>query len=291
VIPKDLIKKVRKIEIVTRRRVNQQLAGAYHSVFKGRGMDFDEVRTYTPGDDPRTIDWNVSARMNELYVKRFKEERELTVMLLVDASASLGFGTVGQRKRNVAAELAAILAISAITNNDRVGLVIFTDKVELFVPPKRGRKHVLRVIVEILNYQGRGHGTVIREPLEFVSKVTRRRAVVFLISDFHDTGFERALNVAARRHDLVPIVLSDPMERQIPNLGVAYLQDPESGELRVVDTSSRRVRAFFRDRAEREAAVRERAFRRLKMDFVNVRTDQSYMEPLIRFFELRARRY
>ena len=178
-IPKEFIKKARKLEIVTRRRVNEQLAGAYLSVFKGRGMDFDEVRHYTPGDDPRNIDWNVSARMNGLFIKRFKEERELTVLLLVDASASLGFGTTGQKKRMVAAELAAVLALSAIANNDRVGLLIFTDQVELYVPPKRGRKHVLRVIVEILKHRGREKGTDLKEALEYVSRVMRRRAVVF----------------------------------------------------------------------------------------------------------------
>ncbi|MBN1945451.1 MAG: DUF58 domain-containing protein [Bradymonadales bacterium] len=290
-IPKELIKKVRKLEIVTRRRVNEQLAGVYHSVFKGRGMDFDEVRPYTPGDDPRTIDWNVSARMNGLYVKRYKEERELTVLLLVDASASLGFGTSGQRKRSTAAELGAILAISAITNNDRVGLVIFTDEVELFVPPKRGRKHVLRVIVEILNYQGRKAKTSLKQPLEFVSRVARRRSVVFLISDFLDQGFDHALSVAARRHDLIPIVLADPAETDLPKAGLLTFQDPETGELHVVDTASRQVRQHFQQRWRQETEQRERMFRRLNMDFVRVRTNESYIEPLAAFFKMRARRH
>jgi uncharacterized protein (DUF58 family) len=291
VIPKELIKKVRRLEIVTRRRVNDQLAGAYHSVFKGRGMDFEEVRTYQAGDDPRSIDWNVSARMNGLYVKRFKEERELTVLLLVDASASLGFGSVGQRKRMVAAELGAVLALSAIANNDRVGLLVFTDQIELFVPPKRGRKHVLRVIVEILNYRGRAAGTDIRGALDYASRVTKRRAVVFLISDFFDAGFEHSLNVAARRHDLVPIVLSDPMEAELPDMGLAYLQDPETGELRVIDTASRRVREWYRERAEGQARARDKTFRKLKMDVVRVQTNRSYIEPLATFFRKRAHRY
>ncbi|MCA9565675.1 MAG: DUF58 domain-containing protein, partial [Myxococcales bacterium] len=177
-IPKELIKKVRKLEIVTRRRVNQQLAGAYHSVFKGRGMDFDEVRTYSPGDDPRSIDWNVSARMNELFIKRFKEERELTVMLVVDVSASQGFGTVGQRKRLIAAELAAVLAISAVSNNDRVGLLIFSDKVERYLPPKRGRKHILRVITEILNHHSESRGTDLSAALDYASRVARRKSAM-----------------------------------------------------------------------------------------------------------------
>jgi uncharacterized protein (DUF58 family) len=276
VIPKDLIKKVRKLEIVTRRRVNDQLAGAYHSVFKGRGMDFDEVRLYTAGDDPRTIDWNVSARMNGLYVKRYKEERELTVILAVDASASLGFGTAGQKKRMTAAELGAVLALSAIANNDRVGLLIFTDQVEIFVPPKRGRKHVLRVITEILNYQGRAERTHIRTALEYVTRVTRRKAVVFVISDFLDHGYEHALSIASRRHDLVPIVLTDPMESKLPNLGLAYFQNPETGELVVVDTSSRRVRDHFDQRTKKEGEEREKMFRRLKMDVVKIRTNASY---------------
>jgi uncharacterized protein (DUF58 family) len=290
-IPKELIKKVRKLEIATRRRVNQQLAGAYHSVFKGRGMDFDEVRTYSPGDDPRTIDWNVSARMNELFVKRYKEERELTVMLVVDASASLGFGTTGQRKRETAAELAAVLAISAITNNDRVGLVIFSDQMETFLPPKRGRKHVLRVITEILNHRGRGTGTNVDAALQFASRVSRRRSIVFLISDFLDQGFEHALNIASQRHDLVPIVISDPAERALPNLGLVHARDPETGRVVVFDTGSRRVREHYERAAEAAAKARDKAFRRLKLDLVHVHTNESYIAPLAAFFKLRASRF
>ena len=290
-IPKELIKKVRKLEIVTRRRVDQQLAGAYHSVFKGRGMDFDEVRTYAPGDDPRTIDWNVSARMNGLYIKRFKEERELTVLLVVDVSASLGFGTSGNRKRTTAAELGAVVALSAIANNDRVGLVMFTDKVEQFVPPKRGRKHVLRVITEILSYQGNSVRTSVSEALQFASRVTKRRSVMFLISDFLDQGYSHALNIAGRRHDLIPIVISDPMEAELPNMGLAYFQNPETGEMRAFDTSSRAVRHHFERAHEKAVVERDRVFRRLKMDVVNVRTDEPYIEPLAAFFKLRASRY
>ena len=290
-IPKDLIKKVRKLEIVTRRRVDQQLAGAYHSVFKGRGMDFDEVRKYSPGDDPRSIDWNVSARMNDLFVKRYKEERELTVLLVVDVSASLGFGTAGQRKRMTAAELGALLALSAIANNDRVGLVMFTDKVERYVPPKRGRKHVLRVITEILNFKGGSSQTRISDALQFATRVAKRKAVVFLISDFLDEGYEQILNVTAKRHDLIPIVVTDPMEHVLPNVGMAHFQDPETGELRVVDTGSRAVRRHFECAADALVRARDRAFRKLKMDVVNIRTNESYIEPLAAFFKLRASRY
>ena len=290
-IPKELIKKVRKLEIVTRRRVDQQLAGAYHSVFKGRGMDFDEVRTYSAGDDPRTIDWNVSARMNGLYIKRFKEERELTVLLLVDVSASLGFGTSGNRKRTTAAELGAVLALSAIANNDRVGLVMFTDEVEDFVPPKRGRKHVLRVITEILSHRGASAQTSIASALQFASRVTKRRSVVFLISDFLDRGYSRALAIAAKRHDLIPIVVCDPMETTMPNLGLAYFQNPETGEIRAYDTGSRSVRHHFERAYENTARERDRMFRRLKMDVVYIRTDEAYIEPLAAFFKLRASRY
>lgn len=290
-IPKELIKKVRRLEIITRRRVNEQLAGAYHSVFKGRGMDFDEVRLYTPGDDPRTIDWNVSARMDGLYIKRYKEERELTVFLLVDASASLGFGTRGQRKHTTAAELAAVLAISAIANNDRVGLVIFTDEVEVFVPPKRGRKHVLRVITEVLSYRGRSVKTSLAGALEFIGRITRRKAVVFVISDFQDTRFDHELGVASRRHDVVPIILIDPMEEQLPNIGLTTFQNPETGELQLIDTSSKAVRRFFERQVKRRASVRDKAFSRLKLDTVRIRTNESYIEPLAVFFRKRASRY
>ena len=290
-IPKELIKKVRRLEIITRRRVNEQLAGAYHSVFKGRGMDFDEVRLYTPGDDPRTIDWNVSARMNGLYIKRYKEERELTVFLLVDASASLGFGTRGQRKRTTAAELAAVLAISAIANNDRVGLVVFTNEVEVFVPPKRGRKHVLRVITEVLSYRGRSVKTSLAGALEFISRITRRKAVVFVISDFQDVRFDHELGVASRRHDVVPIVLTDPMEEILPNIGLTTFQNPETGELQLIDTSSKAVRRFYERQVKRRASIRDKAFRRLKLDTVRIRTNESYIEPLAMFFRRRASRF
>ena len=290
-IPKELIKKVRKLEIVTRRRVDRQLAGAYHSVFKGRGMDFDEVRTYYPGDDPRSIEWNVSARMNGLFIKRFKEERELTVMLVVDVSASQGFGTTGDRKRGIAAELGAVLALSAIANNDRVGLVMFTDKVEEYVPPKRGRKHVLRVITEILSFNSGSAQTGISDALQFATRVNKRKAVIFVISDFLDEGYEHALSIAGRRHDLIPIVVSDPMEAKLPNIGLAHFQDPETGQIDIIDTGSRAVRDHFRSAMMKKQKGRERTFKKLKMDVVKVRTDQPYIDPLAAYFKLRASRY
>src|SRR5262245_43509013 len=218
-IPRELLKKIRKIEIHTARLVNQQLAGHYQSVFKGRGMAFSEVRQYQAGDDVRFIDWNVSARMNEPYVKLFTEEREMTVVLLVDMSASGLFGSGLQSKREVAAEVAALVAFSAIKNNDRVGLIIFTDRVETFVPPKKGKKHVLRVISEILTYQPSSARTDLRGALDYLGKIARRRAVAFLVSDFLADGWNHALQVASRRHDLVPVVIGDPMEEALPRMG------------------------------------------------------------------------
>ena len=227
-LKRELLKKIRKIEIVTMRKVNEQLAGQYHSVFKGRGMSFEDVRLYQPGDEIRFIDWNVTARSHqEVYVKRFVEERELTVMLLVDLSASLRFGTVKQTKAEVAAELAALLAFSAIKNNDRVGLILFTDTVEKFVAPKKGRKHVLRLITEILTFQPKGKGTDLAEALGYLSRVTRRRSVTFVLSDFQadPASFEHPLRIVGRRHDLVPIVIRDRMEETLPKMGLVLMED------------------------------------------------------------------
>jgi uncharacterized protein (DUF58 family) len=230
-LPRELIKKIRRIEIVTARQAQNQLAGAYHSVFKGLGMAFSEVRQYQPGDDVRLIDWNVTARMQEPYIKLFVEEREMTVMLLVDASGSGQFGSREQAKREVAAEIAALLAFSAIKNNDRIGLVIFTDRIEKFVPPKKGRKHVLALITEILSFQPRSRGTDLRAGLEFLGKVARRRSVAFLVSDFIVDGGvpEKALRIAQRKHDLVPVTITDPMEEDLPDVGYVYFEDVETG--------------------------------------------------------------
>jgi uncharacterized protein (DUF58 family) len=290
-LTRDLLKKIRKIEIVTERLVRDRMAGAYHSVFKGRGIAFSEVRQYIPGDDIRMIDWNVSARMNEPFVKLFTEEREMTVLLLVDMSASGNFGSRVQEKRELAAEIAAVLAFSAIRNNDRVGLIIFTDQVEKYVPPKKGKKHVLRVISEILSFQPSSLRTDIGAGLQFLGRIARRKAVAFLISDFlaPPQRYERALRITAGRHDLVPVTVTDPLEEALPSVGLLELQDPETGEVVVFDSSGREARAFA---AEARATVlaRQTLFRRLSMDAISVRTDRAYLPALTTFFEARARR-
>jgi uncharacterized protein (DUF58 family) len=288
-LTKELIKKIRKIEIYTNRLVNDQLAGAYHSVFKGRGMAFSEVRRYQPGDDVRLIDWNVSARMNDVYVKLFVEEREMTVMLLVDMSASQRFGSKQHTKRELAAELAALLAFSAIKNNDRVGLIVFTDRIEKFVPPKKGKTHVLRVVSEILTYRPAGRGTDIGLAIDFLGRVARRRSIAFVLSDFVANGYDKALRIAHERHDVVPVTITDPMEELLPKLGVIYFEDPETGEVVTFDTSGPGAVAYARE-VRRARELREAMFRRLSMDFINVRTDAAYVEALIRFFEAREKR-
>lgn len=289
-LTRELIKKIRKIEITTNRTVNDVLAGQYHSVFKGRGMAFDEVRPYQPGDDIRVIDWNVTARMNDLYIKQFVEERELTVMLLVDASGSQAFGTRSRKKAELAAEITGLLAFSAIKNNDRVGLIIFTDRVERFVPPKKGTKHVLRVISEVLGARPAHRGTDLGAALEYLSRVTKRQSVAFLISDFLSQGFEAALKIGNRRHDLVPIVLGDPMERELPNVGLAAFEDSETGEVMLFDTAVAEVRRRYREQMEILGEERRRLFKRLKIDAVELRTDEDYLRPLMLFFKRRSAR-
>ena len=290
-LSRDIIAEIRKIEVVTRRLVNQQMAGHYQSVFKGRGMSFDEVRAYTPGDEPRMIDWNVTARTGEPYVKTFLEERELTVMLLVDMSGSMAFGTLKNQKRVMAAKLAAMMAFSAITNGDRVGLVAFTDTVEHFIPPKKGRKHVLRIIDQILRFNPIGSGTDLDEVLNFIGRVQRRKSVVFLISDFMDDGFEKALNITAQRHDLIPIKIVDPAENELPDLGLLLMEDAETGLPLLVDTGSRSVRQGY---AQAQSSDNERFDLQLKRSGVapiTVQTDtEDYAGPLIKFFRVRARR-
>ncbi len=286
----EILKKVRRIEIRTNRLVNESLAGEYHSVFKGRGMEFDEVREYTPGDDIRTIDWNVTSRMGHPYVKKYVEERELTVMLLVDASASGDFGTVGSTKRDVAAEVCALLAFSAIRNSDRVGLLIFTDREERYVPPRKGRNHVLRVIREVLTFEPVGKRTNLTLALESLSRGVRRRSVAFVVSDFLDSGFEQALRIANRKHDLVAISLSDPREMEIPPMGIIEMEDAETGRTVLVDTWDRKVREVFAARAREREEERRRLFRRNKVDSVELTTGLPYDVPLVRFFRERARR-
>jgi len=289
-IPRELVKKLRKIEIHTARLANDQLAGSYHSVFKGRGMAFSEVRQYQPGDDVRFIDWNVSARMRDTYVKVFTEEREMTVMLLVDLSASQRFGSVSQLKMETVAEVAALLAFSAAKNNDRVGLVLFTDEVERFVPPKKGTGHVMRVVTEILNAQPKSTGTDLNAPLELLGSVQKRKSVVFLLSDFAAEGYEHALRIASKKHDLIPIQIVDPREQTLPDLGLVLMEDLESGELFEVDTGNPKAREAYATRVLKQRAAREQLWKRLSLDHVTIDTDRSYVRPISELFRLRQRR-
>jgi uncharacterized protein (DUF58 family) len=289
-ITREIVKKLRKIEIHTARLANDQLAGSYHSVFKGRGMAFSEVRQYQPGDDVRFIDWNVSARMNDTYVKVFTEEREMTVMLLVDLSASELFGSVAQSKQETAAEVAALLAFSAIKNNDRVGLILFTDHVERFVPPKKGKGHVMRVVTEILSAKPSGKGTDVRAALELLGHVQKRKCVAFLISDFIAQGYEHALRLASKRHDLIPLQIADPREEQLPDVGLLLAQDLESGEIIEVDTSSKKVREAYALRVARSRGDREQLFRKLDLDHLTLYTHQPYARPIAELFRRRQRR-
>jgi uncharacterized protein (DUF58 family) len=289
-IPREVLRQVRRIEIRTRRLVNDVFGGEYHSVFKGRGMEFAEVREYVPGDDIRAIDWNVTARFGQPFIKIFSEERELTVILLVDLSASGDFGTRGRLKADLAAEVGAVLAFSAVTNNDKVGLILFTDEVEQHVPPRKGKRHVLRVIREILYFKPKRRGTRITAALEHLARVQKRKAVVFLISDFETEGYEPAFKLAARRHDLVAIRISDPHERTLPNVGLVMMEDPETGRRQLVDTSARKVRARFAERrAERDAAFR-RALKDAQVEAIELTTDEPYAKPLIQFFAGREKK-
>ena len=289
-ISRELVKKLKKIEIYTSRLANDQLAGSYHSVFKGRGMAFSEVRQYQPGDDVRFIDWNVSARMNDTYVKVFTEEREMTVMLLVDLSASERFGSTEKPKIETVAEVAALLAFSAIKNNDRVGLILFTDRVERFVPPKKGRSHVMRVVTEILNADPEGEGTDLGVALDLLGGIGKRRTVAFLISDFIADQYEKPLKVVSAKHDLIPIQIVDPREEELPDVGLALVEDLETGELVEVDTSDLDVRAEYARETLRQRAAREHLFRRLQLDHVTVSTDRDFVRPLTELFRLRQRR-
>jgi len=290
---RDLIQRIRRIELSSRRAVEDTLSGQYHSVFKGRGMDFAEVRAYAPGDDVRSIDWNVSARTGHLHVKRFVEERELTVMVLCDLSASADFGSGARTKAEVAAEIAALIAFSAVANGDRVGLALFTDEVEKFVPPRKGRRHALRLVSEILQFRPRSPRTDLGAALELLRRAMRRRTVAFVLSDFLDDEgrFERPLRIAARKHDVVPIRIEDRLERHLPAAGLALLEDPETGATVRVDLSDRRVR----ERLEAEAGLADlrlsRLFARLELDHAAVRADDAdYVGPLLAFFQARARR-
>jgi uncharacterized protein (DUF58 family) len=288
-LPSELFEQIKQIQIRTQRLVTDALAGEYESAFKGRGMEFEQVREYVPGDDIRHIDWNVTARMSHPYVKEHREERELTVMLLVDHSSSGDFGTSRKTKNEVAAEVAAILAYTAIRNHDRVGLILFSDEVELFIPPKKGRSHVWRVIREILSFRATRRHTDIDGALEFLGRVTPRRVVAFLVSDFLDQGFETRLRVAARRHDLTAITVDDPREADLPDVGLLELEDAESGELVLVDTRRPRVREAVRAWAAERRRRRSELFRGAGVGEIAVSTDRPYVEPIVRFFRSRER--
>lgn len=287
---REILKKIRRIELRTRRLVDSMFAGSYHSVFKGRGMNFEEVREYTPGDEIRSIDWNVTARMNAPFVKKFTEERELTVMLVVDVSGSEDFGSVNSSKRELAAEVASILAFSAIQNNDKVGLLLFSDEVELFIHPKKGRMHTLRLIREMLYFRPRRRGTNLAAALEYLNKVVTRRAVVFLISDFLDEGYARPLAVAARRHDLVAIPVVDPGEEDLPDVGLVTFEDPETGEQIEINTSSRALRGAYLALEEKRKRGIEQELRKLGIDMIPLRTNEDYLRVLRAFFDRREQR-
>ena len=289
-IPHEILKKVRRIEIRTKRLVSDVFSGEYQSVFKGRGIEFTEVREYLHGDDIRSIDWNVTARMGHPYIKKFDEERQLTIVFLVDASASGRFGTVERLKTELAAELAAVLALSAARNNDRVGLVVFTDRIEKVVPPERGRRHALRVVRELLSLEPVGRGTDIPLALDYLTNVVRRHAIVFLVSDFLAEGYERAMAVAHRRYDLVAVEVTDPRESELPRVGLLALTDAESGKRVVVDTGGAAFRGGYAEAARRRRDERARAFRRLGIDTITLATGADYVEPLERFFRAREKR-
>jgi uncharacterized protein (DUF58 family) len=289
-LPKEVIKKIRRIQITTNRLVNESLAGEYHSVFKGRGMEFDEVREYQHGDDIRSIDWNVTSRAGRPFVKRYVEERELTVMLLVDTSASGAFGSERKTKGEITAEISALLAFSAIKNNDRVGAILFTDQIEKFIPPRRGSTHVLRVIRELLYHKPRHRGTNIRCALDHLNLVLNKHAVVFLISDFLDQGFEQSLKVANRKHDVVIIRIVDPREQSLPDVGILELRDSETGEIVCIDTSLASIRDLYEANWQRNRAELIRLFQSSRIDHVTIQTIGQYDIPLTRFFEERARR-
>jgi uncharacterized protein (DUF58 family) len=312
-IPREILKKIRQIEIRTNRLVSESLAGQYHSVFKGQGMNFDEVREYQPGDEVRTIDWNVTARMNHPFIKKFVEERELTLMLLVDVSGSGRFGSREQSKRELAAEIASVLAFSAIRNNDKVGLILFSDEVEKFIPPRKGRHHVLRVIREVLYFEPQGQGTDLNGALEFLLRVTSHKAIAVVVSDFIGSPAVAAgrrsglrpqmmlleslaqasypmLRQANRRHDLVAVQITDPYELELPDLGRLVFKDAETGEVVEVNTGDPRRRAAFAERQTRAQADLTRLFRSAGIDAIQLRTDQPYGAALGRFFETREKR-
>jgi uncharacterized protein (DUF58 family) len=290
-LTKELLKQVRQIEIRTKGLVNQVFSGEYHSVFKGRGMEFSEVREYQFGDDIRNIDWNVTARFGHPFIKVFEEERELTVMLMVDLSGSLMFGSASKTKQRVAAELTAILAFSALKNNDKVGLILFTDKIEKFVPPRKGNKHVLRIIREVLSFQPEGNETDIGSALEFMNGAIKKKSIAFLLSDFMDEGYEKILRIVGKKHDLIGLVLDDRRESEIPKMGLIKLTDAETNQERWVDTSNRKVQAALRKRRDEVIAKRKSLFITSRLDSIYIRAGENYITPLVNFFRMREKRW
>ncbi|MCL5020228.1 MAG: DUF58 domain-containing protein [Bacteroidetes bacterium] len=296
-LTKDLLKQVRQIEIRTRGLVNQVFSGEYHSVFKGRGMEFSEVREYQFGDDIRNIDWNVTARFGHPFVKIFEEERELTVILMVDMSGSLIFGTVDKTKQQVAAEIAAVLAFSALKNNDKVGLFLFSDKIEKFVPPRKGKTHVLRIIREVLSFEPAGKSTDIKSALEYMNNAIKKRSIVFLVSDFMNPdgqdspSYDKILRVVGNKHDLIGVVLNDRREKEIPPMGLVKLVDAETGEERWIDSSDKKTRFLFEQLLQRQSDKRRSLFISSRLDSIEIETGQDYIKPLVQFFRLRERRW
>ena len=289
-VPPEILRQVRLLELRTRGLVNSVFTGEYRSVFKGQGMEFAEVREYQPGDEVRTIDWNVTARMQRPYVKRYIEERELTVMLVVDLSGSSRFGTRVRFKSELASELSAVIAMSAVRNNDRVGALLFSDRIEHVLPPRKGRRHALRVIRDLLVFEPKGQGTDIASALEYLGRLLRHHTIVFVVSDFLATDIERPLKLLAQRHDVVAVTVEDPAEMTLPDVGLVRFTDPESGDTVAVDTSDSSVRAHFEETVGRERQERTKLFRRLAIDEVAVRTDVPFIEPLLKFFRAREMR-
>ncbi len=284
----ELLKKVRKIEIKTKGLSKHIFSGEYHSAFKGRGMSFSEVRNYQYGDDVRNIDWNVTARTGDPYIKVFEEERELTVMLLVDVSQSSYFGTVNQLKKHIITEICAVLAFSAITNNDKVGVLFFTDEVEKFIPPKKGKQHILRIIRELIDLEPKGQKTNIAKTLEYFNNVVKKRSICFILSDFLAKGYENPLRIAARRHDIVGVNLFDPMEKELPNIGLIRAIDVETGKMRWIDSSSRKVRREYNEWFESHQAYFKSNFLKSGADSVQISTEESYVNALLKFFKKRS---
>jgi uncharacterized protein (DUF58 family) len=289
-IPKELINKIRQIQIYTSRAVNASFAGQYESVFKGRGMQFDEVREYMPGDDIRTIDWNVTARTGRPYIKRFVEEREMTVFFAVDLSASGDFGTVNKAKNELAAEFCAVLAFAAAKNNDKVGLLIFTDQIELYIPPKKGTSHMLRLIRELLYFKMPKRKTNISQALDYLGRVVRKRATVFVVSDFIETGYKKSLSLLNKRHDVIAVSVRDRAEISLPGVGLIEFADAETGEMILVDTSSRRFRNQYSNTSARRFDELKNMFRTINVDCISISTDKSYIQDLVSFFHMRHRR-